>query len=159
MNPLINILFYLKYLLYIKRGCSILLINQKEEVMNTEKNKEIVEGIFNDKLNMLDYFADDGLWTINGIRAFHGKKQVTDELLIPFANQIASMGKWVITNMFAEGDYVAAEIIARDRVTKKGLPYNNTYCIVCQFDNGKIARLTEYCNTDLFRKTFPELNM
>jgi uncharacterized protein len=127
--------------------------------MSTEKNKEIVEGIFNDKLNMLDYFADDGLWTINGIRSFNGKKQVMDELLIPFANQIASMGKWVITNMFAEGDYVAAEIIARDRVTKKGLPYNNTYCIVCQFKDGKIVRLTEYCNTDLFRKTFPELNM
>ena len=101
--------------------------------MNTDKNKTIIEGIFNVKLNMLDYFADDGLWTINGIRSFNGKKQVMDELLIPFANHIASMGKWVITNMFAEGDYVAAEIIARDRVTKKGLPYNNTYCIVCQF--------------------------
>jgi uncharacterized protein len=127
--------------------------------MNAEKNKKIIEGMFNGTLELMDYFAEDGVWVINGIRSYHGKKQVLDELLLPFGNLIASMGKWVITNMIAEGDHVAAEMHAVDRVTKTGLPYNNNYCVVCKFDNGKITRLAEYCDTDLLKKRFPELKL
>ncbi len=127
--------------------------------MSTDKNKKVVEGIFNGTLELMDYFAEDGVWVVNGIGSYHGKKQIMDELLLPFINLIETMGKWVITNMIAEGNQVAAEMHAVERVTKAGLPYNNTYCVMFKFDNGKITQLTEYCDTDLLKNRFPELNL
>jgi len=34
-------------------------------------------------------------------------------------------------------------------VTKKGLDYDNSYCLVWQVRDGKVIRLVEYCDTEL----------
>jgi ketosteroid isomerase-like protein len=48
----------------------------------------------------------------------------------------------------AEGEYVVVE--CRGRVTtKSGKPYNNHYCYVCRFADGKLRELTEYMDTEL----------
>jgi hypothetical protein len=33
--------------------------------------------------------------------------------------------------------------------TKSGKPYNNTYCYVCRFADGKLKELTDYLDTEL----------
>jgi ketosteroid isomerase-like protein len=36
-----------------------------------------------------------------------------------------------------------------DSFQKLGMPYNNTYCWVCRFGDGKLRELTEYSDTEL----------
>lgn len=50
--------------------------------------------------------------------------------------------------MIAEDDYVVVE--CRGRVTtKSGKPYNNQYCYVIRFADGKMRELTEYFDAEL----------
>ena len=39
-------------------------------------------------------------------------------------------------------------------MTKRGVPYNNTYCWVYHFVGGKISALTEYLDTELVTRAF-----
>jgi ketosteroid isomerase-like protein len=34
-------------------------------------------------------------------------------------------------------------------VSKEGARYDNEYCLVCRFENGKIAEMREYCDSVL----------
>ena len=36
-----------------------------------------------------------------------------------------------------------------DVVTKRGARYDNDYCLLFRFRDGKIAEVTEYCDSDL----------
>jgi len=54
----------------------------------------------------------------------------------------------------AQGDYVVAESYAKDRITKTGQPYNNTYCHVYKMTDGLVQHITEYADTALARKVF-----
>ena len=56
-------------------------------------------------------------------------------------------------NVFGEGDFVALQGHGQAR-TKTGLDYNNTYCLVFRFRDGKIAEVTEYLDTELARAAF-----
>ena len=53
-------------------------------------------------------------------------------------------------NVFGEGDFVALQGHGQAR-TKTGLDYNNTYCLVFRFKEGKIAEVMEYLDTELLR--------
>jgi uncharacterized protein len=39
-------------------------------------------------------------------------------------------------------------------MSKKGVPYNNTYCHVFRIVNGKIKEVTEYLDTELVTRAF-----
>ena len=56
-------------------------------------------------------------------------------------------------NFIAEGDYVALQGRGEAR-TKSGVDYNNTYCWVYRFRDGKIISIVEYLDTELVRKAF-----
>ena len=70
---------------------------------------------------------------------------------------MASMGRKEITNIIAEGDFVVVESYAKDRLTRSGQSYNNTYCVVYKIIGGKIQKLTEYCDTSLIKDVFGDL--
>jgi uncharacterized protein len=125
--------------------------------MGVKENKSIVQKINNGELDLVEYLAEDVVWKIPGFRSFHGKQKIIQELFIPFMNLIESMGRVVITNIIAEEDQVVVETIVEDRLTKKGKPYNNTYCIIYRFENEKIAQITEYSDTALAKEVLPEL--
>ena len=65
-----------------------------------------------------------------------------------------SMGNSVITNIVAQGDYVVVESYAKDRMTKTGKAYNNTYCQVYKVADGLVQHITEYADTALAKKVF-----
>ena len=125
--------------------------------MGIEENKSIVRKINNDEVDLVEYLAEDAVWTIPGLKSFHGKQEIVQELFMPYINLMESTGRTVIKNIMAEDDQVVVETIAEDRMTKSGNPYNNTYCIIFRFDNEKIVQITEYCDTALTREVFPEL--
>jgi ketosteroid isomerase-like protein len=96
--------------------------------------------------------ADDIRWTIIGTtrwsRTYAGKQTVIDELFRPLFALLADRYRSTLHRIIAEDDHVVIE--SRGQVmTKAGKPYNNTYCYVCRFKDGKITELLEYCDTAL----------
>ena len=63
-----------------------------------------------------------------------------DELIVLELTNVVVTGEWVFTEASGHG------------VTKKGLDYDNNYCLVWQVRNGKIIRFVEYCDTELVSK-------
>jgi len=56
-------------------------------------------------------------------------------------------------NFIAEGDYVVVQLRG-ESTSVKGKPYNNAYCMVFRFANGKIQEITEYLDTELITTAF-----
>ena len=108
------------------------------------------------KEELLDHISDNAEWIIPGINHYKGKAEIVERFLAPLAKQMKSMGHKEITNIVAENEYVVAESFAKNRVTIEGKPYNNIYCVVYQFENDKIIRISEYCDTSLIKETFGE---
>jgi uncharacterized protein len=73
---------------------------------------------------------------------------VMSELMRPLFAQFADRYTNTAVRMIAEDDYVVVE--CRGRVTTKtGKAYNNQYCYVIRFADGKMRELTEYFDTEL----------
>ena len=96
--------------------------------------------------------ADDFCWTVMGTTpwsgTYHGKQAVLRDLLAPLVAQFADQYTNAAHNFVAEGDQVVVE--CRGRVaTRTGGRYDNAYCWVCRFEDGKLRALTEYLDTRL----------
>ena len=122
--------------------------------MGAAENKEIVRKISSGEVGLLDYWAEDGVWIIPGLATYKGKREIAAKLVDPFSDLMVSEGRVVVTNMIAEGDYVVVEQHAKDRITKTGKSYNNTYCMVYKIVDGKVRQVTEYCDTALVKSVF-----
>jgi uncharacterized protein len=101
---------------------------------------------------LLDSLADDVQWTIIGSTelsgTYHGKREVTDNLLARVRARLATPITFTVERFIADGEYVAMQ--ARGQATAvTGLPYNNTYCIVARIVNGQIREMTDYIDTEL----------
>jgi len=100
----------------------------------------------------VDAMAEDFCWHAIGTtawsRPFRGKQAVMNELMRPLFAQFADRYTNTAIRMIAEEDYVVVE--CRGHVTtKSGKPYNNQYCYVIRFADGKMRELTEYFDTEL----------
>ncbi len=125
--------------------------------MSAIENKQLMQYIFSElsKGNskpFVENLADDMRWTITGTtkwsKTYDGKQSVLTELLQPLFAQFETQYTNTARRFIAEDDYVVVE--CRGQVTtKKGIPYNNTYCYVCRIAEGKIKELTEYLDTEL----------
>lgn len=125
--------------------------------MNAAQNKQLMQQIFAELAEgngrpFVDSLADDFCWTIIGTtkwsKTYRGKQAVLDELFAPLFSNFADQYRNTAHNFIAEGDQVVVE--CRGQVmTRKGVPYNNTYCYVCRLSAGKLTGLTEYLDTEL----------
>jgi ketosteroid isomerase-like protein len=61
--------------------------------------------------------------------------------------------KTEIRRVYGEGDTVVMELTNRGQ-TAKGKQYENEYCFVVEFENGKIRRAREYTDTVKVREVF-----
>jgi|tagenome__1003787_1003787.scaffolds.fasta_scaffold20758431_2 ketosteroid isomerase-like protein len=105
-----------------------------------------------------DLVADDVQWRIAGTHRFaglyDGKADVMERLIGPLGSVLESFGSVVIDSMTAEDDRVAVQSHAIDRVTKTGVPYNNTYFCLYRVADGKVVEIDEYCDTELITAVF-----
>ena len=122
--------------------------------MSNESNVEIAKKVLASGLDVEEYLTDDAVWTIPGFGVYAGKEEISTKLLAPMHGLMESMGNSVITNIVAQENYVVVESYAENRVTKTGKPYNNTYCHVYQFADGRINHVTEYADTALAKSVF-----
>lgn len=101
---------------------------------------------------LLDSLADDIQWTIIGSTGlsgvYHGKRDVTDNLLARVRARLATPITFTFERFIADGEYVVMQ--ARGQATAvTGLAYNNIYCIVARIVNGQIREMTDYIDTEL----------
>jgi ketosteroid isomerase-like protein len=132
--------------------------------MGAAENKKFISNMFAElsKGNgdaFLNALADDVSFTIIGSTkysgTFTGKQELINKLLAPLNAQIE--GGMTITpdNLIADGDFVAMQ--ARGKaLSKNGRRYDNTYCHVFRFANGKVQQVTEYLDTELITSAFGE---
>jgi ketosteroid isomerase-like protein len=130
--------------------------------MGAAENKQFISNMFAElsKGNgdaFLNALADDVSFTIIGSTkysgTFKGKQELINKLLAPLNAQIE--GGMTITpdNLIADGDFVAMQ--ARGKaLSKNGRRYDNTYCHVFRFANGKVQEVTEYLDTELITSAF-----
>jgi ketosteroid isomerase-like protein len=102
----------------------------------------------------LDALADDAHWTIIGStgwsRTYRGKAQILTDLIAPLRRVLAPPRKSHALHMIAEGNMVAVQGQG-ENVTRDGRRYENTYCWVFAFRDGRVAAITEYADTELMR--------
>lgn len=125
--------------------------------MSATENKKLMQGVFaelskGNSQPLLEIMANDFCWTVTGTtkwsKTYSGKQVVLNELLQPLVAQFKTQYTNTAHRFIAENDLVVIECRG-NAVTKKGEPYNNTYCFVCRLANDKLKELTEYCDTEL----------
>lgn len=125
--------------------------------MTSPENKQHLEHIYmqlseRNATPLLSALADDAVWTIIGSTVlsgvFVGKQEIIDKLLGGLLARLQGGVVFDIKRLIAEDDYVV--LIADGTATSKtGRPYNNKYCIVARFADGKIREITDYIDTEL----------
>jgi len=125
--------------------------------MSASENKRLLQEIFAELATgntqpFAEALAENIRWTISGStdwsRTYDGLEAVRTELLAPLREHFADQYRNEAKRFIAEDDLVVVE--ARGSVmTKSGKPYNNSYSFIFRIGEGKIAEVTEYCDTEL----------
>jgi uncharacterized protein len=132
--------------------------------MSTNENKKLTQVAFDalsegDAEPFLGLLADNVRWTIHGSttwsETYQGKTSVMEDLLAPVFAKFATPLRIAASRLVAEGEIVVVEGRGDTRTTS-GERYDNTYCFVCRFDDGRICEITEYMDTDLVRRVLGE---
>lgn len=129
--------------------------------MSAAANKKLVQEIFahagsrTSSPLFRENVADDVRWVVTGQNSwshtFVGLDAIANGLLGYVRELMAEGTRTVAFNFIADGDFVVIEAKG-DNVTKKGVRYDNDYCMVWRFENGKIKEIKEYCDSALVEK-------
>ncbi|MES2058022.1 MAG: nuclear transport factor 2 family protein [Pseudomonadota bacterium] len=124
---------------------------------STEANRAIVKRIF-DAMAMGDRSVfgaalhPDFAWQATGSaswsRRWEGLDTVRRDLFRPLFALFEGQYRSRATRMIAEGNLVVVEVQGDVR-TKRGGRYDNQYCLICRFTDGKMIELIEYMDTAL----------
>lgn len=125
--------------------------------MSTAANKQLLQQIYaelalGNSRPFLDSMAEEFCWTVQGStawsRTYRGRHAVREELLKPLFANFSSRYTAAASRIIAEDDCVVVE--CRGHVTtRRGQPYDNTYCMVYRLAGGKLVEVTEYLDTEL----------
>ena len=91
------------------------------------------------------YLADDIKWNILGDTSIEGKEQVLE---VSKMSQLENFPVLTIKNIVSQGNYVVIECTG-EATAKNGKPYNQVYCDVFRFNEGKLKEVTTYLDTAL----------
>ncbi len=124
---------------------------------NVELVRKILEEMLAGNFQLyLESVTDDLSYTAIGSTAVSGTVRGREENFARYTRMLAALEgpiKLTPDNIFGEGEFVALQGHGQAR-TKTGQAYNNTYCLVFRFREGKIAEVTEYLDTELVRAAF-----
>ena len=129
-------------------------------ITEAASNKLFMQHIFSElakgnRKPFADAMAEDFCWTITGStawsRTYRGKAGVRTELIEPLFKQFADVYRNSPQRFIADEDYVVVQCRG-EVMTRKGEPYNNSYCLVIRLAGGQMRELTEYLDTALVDK-------
>ncbi len=125
--------------------------------MTASDNKQLLRAAYaalaaGDARPFVHLMADDFTFTIEGhgawSRTWRGKAEVRERLFGPLFAQFATRYTSTAQRFVAEDDLVVVECRG-DVTTTRGDRYDNHYCNVCRFRDGRLVALTEYGDTEL----------
>ncbi len=100
----------------------------------------------------VDALANDAVWTIIGStpwsQTYTGKQSIVENLLKPLNAQFASNNTIVAHHFLSIGEHVVVQARGKN-MTLAGKAYENSYCWIFKFAQGKVTELTEYADTAL----------
>jgi ketosteroid isomerase-like protein len=123
-----------------------------------------LEFIFSETANgnwqpFLDALAEDAEWTVIGStswsKTYRGKPQILSDLFAPLRRVLAPPRRSYALHMIAERNMVAVQGQGNN-TTRDGRKYENTYCWIFAFRDGRVAAVTEYVDTELMRSVLGE---
>jgi ketosteroid isomerase-like protein len=140
--------------------------------MSAAANRKLMQEIFvsagnpdpaaRDRALFAASLADDAKWVVTGqyswSRTFTGKPSILNDLHGHVRSLLAERARTIAHRFIADGDCVVVEARG-DNVTRTGVRYDNDYCLVFRFENGKIKEVREYCDSVLTETAlgrFPE---
>jgi ketosteroid isomerase-like protein len=106
-------------------------------------------------------FAPDATWTIRGDLPVAGTYHGADQILGGFlADVVATLDPAApvsqdLHRIIADGDYAVAEWTSHARA-RHGAAYDNDYAVVFRVADGRIAAVTEYCDTSYMKRVLFE---
>ena len=95
--------------------------------------------------------TNDFLWWSTGQGAMD--KATMKSLVANMAAIMPRMPEMTIVDTTAEGDRVAVEVTGKCQLAN-GKHYDNTYHFLLEFENGRIRKVKEYCDTKLASDAF-----
>ena len=125
-------------------------------------NAQLVSEIFDEiaKGNGAPFWEachDDVVWRTIGEGSwsgeFTGKQTIIDEIFRPL-NRVLVERATIPTRLIDGGDVIVLQARGRN-LTHDGQRYDNDYVFVIHFENGKIIRYEEYCDTELIARVLP----
>ena len=129
---------------------------QSSDVIPLKSNKELVHAIYEESARgesklFRELAAEELTWskigTTSWSKTYVGKQAVGEMFKRLFA-LLAGPHLVNAQRIIAEGDLVVVEARGQSR-TKAGKPYDNSYCMIYRFQDGKIKEVKEYCDTAL----------
>lgn len=135
--------------------------------MSSVANKKLMQDIFTEieaggGALFAATLSDDVVMRVTGSyswsRTFAGKQAVLRELYGYVRSLVERGSRTVPLRFFADGDHVIVEARG-DMTTRKGEKYDNEYCLIYRFKDGKIVEMREYCDSVLCEQRlglFPE---
>lgn len=85
---------------------------------------------------------------------FSGKQAILDEVFRPL-NRVLAERATIPTRIIDGGDVIVLQARGKN-LTRDRQRYDNDYVFVIHFEDGKIARYEEYCDTDLIARVLPD---
>jgi len=82
-----------------------------------------------------------------------GPDGILERIFAPVGLRLAGPLEMDVASVTASENSVAAEIVGRGRL-RSGAPYNNRYCFVFRFREGRIESVTEYLDSALTKRAF-----
>lgn len=107
----------------------------------------------------MDYVADNVQWTVLGTHPLAGRytsKAAFVQATFPRLGQLFDGPPRLFTrDVLVDGDRAAVELYT-DTTSKRGVPFPNEYCWICQFENGRIVAVREYLDSALVARTIEQ---
>ncbi|MGO9267913.1 MAG: nuclear transport factor 2 family protein [Candidatus Binataceae bacterium] len=125
--------------------------------MSAMENRKLVEDAFakwsrGDGSAFFALLADDVHWTVIGStpvsRTYTSKRAFEEGAVQPLGTKLASAIQPTVRDILADGEKIALQWEGR-ATAKNGTIYNQTYCWVMRFENGKVSEGTAYLDTEL----------
>lgn len=123
--------------------------------MSSELNKKLMREIFAEIEEgkgtlFAETLADDVVMRVTGqyswSRTFVGKEAVLRDLYGYVRSRVERGSRTLALNFVADGDNVVVEARGDMRL-KDGEKYDNEYCLIYRFKDGKIVEMREYCDS------------
>jgi uncharacterized protein len=130
---------------------------------NLSPNAQLVSDIFDEvaKGNGAPFWeacSDDLVWRTIGEGSwsgeFSGKQTIIDEVFRPL-NRVLVERATIPTRVIDGGDVIVLQARGKN-LTRDGQRYDNDYVFVIHFEEGKIVRYEEYCDTELIARVLPD---